>query len=302
MAEPGIWDVVIAGPGFARRVLPGIHVEDGKITDLGEVAVAHGHRITGTVRDQAGLPVPHATVSLVSHPVAAGDDALAALAKGNIAATTDREGRYEIDGATTPVLAGRHPEITAATTDNRRSLPHAVPDADAAIDLTVVRTGGVDVAFDPAVEAVVVLLPAGTRDVSLHGRRVPRGCVFDDVPAGDYAAQLLVPIRPIWLRSQHVSVSAGSVTSITIATPAMAPVAVTIHARGGPCDLIRLESPETATTAASEACTGRDIRFPGVVPGNYLACAARGSEQRQTCEMIEVDRTPASQQFDLPRQ
>ncbi len=61
---PGEWDVIIAAPGLARRVLVRRQIENGKVLDLGDVALSRGHVIQGVVRDEAGAPFAGARVDV----------------------------------------------------------------------------------------------------------------------------------------------------------------------------------------------------------------------------------------------
>jgi hypothetical protein len=300
--DSGTWDLIVAGPGFARRVLPGVEVEDGRVTDLGEVAVSRGHRIEGTVQDEAGHRVSGATVSLAATPPIEVDDELAALAKGNITATTDSDGHYLIEGAAAIPLGIGHPQIAAMTADHRASIPELVPEGDATINFTVARSGGIEVTVVGVADSFISVSPVGKPKAIVEGRRVTSGYVFDDVPAGDYEVHLIVPIKMSWSQRQHVSVTAGSVVAITMTTPTMSPVAVVIHVKGGPCDSVRLELPGADARFASETCRGADAQFGAVLPGHYFVCAESGSNRAQRCAAISVDEAPASQQFDVPRQ
>jgi hypothetical protein len=53
----GCGDIVIAGPGFATRLLHHVCLFNGPHNDLGDIPVSRGHTIEGTVRDDLGHPV-----------------------------------------------------------------------------------------------------------------------------------------------------------------------------------------------------------------------------------------------------
>ena len=95
-------DVVIAGAGFARRVIP--RVELTGHTTLGTIEVTRGHRFEGVVRNEHGRVVANARVTFDAFRpdpmhMPKPDDELTRLALGLISAMTDVHGRYVIEGA-----------------------------------------------------------------------------------------------------------------------------------------------------------------------------------------------------------
>jgi hypothetical protein len=59
----GTWDLIFAGPGFARTVVPNVTIAESGNAPL-EVAVTHGYTIDGTVVDPVGNPVGSAAVRI----------------------------------------------------------------------------------------------------------------------------------------------------------------------------------------------------------------------------------------------
>jgi hypothetical protein len=179
--KPDTWDVVIAGPGFARTVLPGKAIGDGQTLDLGDISVGHGHTIRGAVRDDSGAPVANARVALVASPWPGASDDLAELAHGNIAAITDARGNYRIAGTAAIALDTGRRQITASTADQRWSLPAMVPDTDATVDFMVGPTGALDATVVGSVQASVFATARSNRGGFLAGQKHDRVVHFDNL-------------------------------------------------------------------------------------------------------------------------
>lgn len=60
--EPGKYDLRITGPEFAQRTKGDIEVKAGKVTDIGEIIVHRGRKLSGKVVDGKGAPVTGARV------------------------------------------------------------------------------------------------------------------------------------------------------------------------------------------------------------------------------------------------
>jgi len=216
-------DLVIAGPGFKRRIIRSAEI---KGPDLGDIIVVRDQRIEGTVRDLQGAPVANARVTFSPSPGLAAhgeDDELHQLRDGIISVVTDAQGHYVIEGAAPAVAWSRSPsripgpmQIRAQTSDrrawmsdHRSSLPIRVRDADAVIDMTIKPTGTIEVSGTRS----AVARPAGAEpDMIIYPRG---GTRFDDLPVGDYD----VMDQSHYLSEdgkQRISVKANAVTSVTL--------------------------------------------------------------------------------------
>jgi hypothetical protein len=292
--EAGSWDLIIAGPGFARRVLAGNEVEEGKTRDVGDVVVARGHTIRGVVRDAGGAPMPSADIALVATEFSDVSGELDQLARGNIYTRTDDRGAYEIEGSAIEPLAIGTPQISATTRDRRASLPTAVPDSDTRIDLTVGLTGTLEIAVTGSVQTTVIVNPVGNHSVSLPVHQI--GDVYRlDVPVGDYEIATVLIGQTVSLQRRQVSVSAGAIAAVTIAVPPIPSVPIKVHADLA-CDEMQLYARADAPVATAK-CVSGDAEFAQVEPGVYMACSITSG--KRACESFVVGESTASQQFDL---
>jgi hypothetical protein len=90
----GYQDVVIGGPGFARRTFSGTQIDGATI--LGRIDVSNGRVVRGRALDAAGQPVPNVTVRIGS--TIGISDPLVQIINGEYETTTDRDGAYEFTG------------------------------------------------------------------------------------------------------------------------------------------------------------------------------------------------------------
>lgn len=288
--EPGTWDVVIAAPGLARRLLPERRVRADELNLVGDVAMEHGHVIQGQVTDERGRPVVGAVISVVEDPWPRAEADLAARTRGNLTSSTDADGRYRVEGYAP--LAKRRAQISVHTSDRRVAPPSPVADADATIDFTVAHGGVLTVTVEGNPNHFLYVMPVPPRGAVLQGQHVDSDDVFEDLPAGAYDVILNVPGEAT-SQHQRVTIEAGAGTAITMTAPTPDPVAVTIHARRGSCVSVHLGAPRLPGVTAS--CIGSDAQFPVVPPGSYFACV----QPHGPCASIRVQKQPAAQAFDL---
>jgi hypothetical protein len=96
---PGTYDVVIAGPGFTRKLISNQQLAIGRTTQLGDIAVRRGFTVSGTITDAHG-PVTDATVAIQQTHGAPIDGSLTAHAFGNLRGKSDGAGRFSIPDVT----------------------------------------------------------------------------------------------------------------------------------------------------------------------------------------------------------
>ena len=187
----GTWDLVVAGPGFARKVLPGRTIVRGERLELGAIELHHGHVVRGSVVDQRGRPVAGARVTLTQArsywPEV--DDDLTAISRGNRAGVTDENGRFRFADVTSVRLGIPALELVAMT-GTAISATAQLPNDDVDTTLVIVDHGGIS-------GAVTGLHPRGARVTAITGRSVAMAEVavdgsfeFPKLVPGDYVVAL----------------------------------------------------------------------------------------------------------------
>lgn len=299
-AKRGHWDVVVAGPGFARSMIADVQVAGP--TDLGDIVVHRGHTVHGVVLDGSGAPVPDAVVTLSAYGIEGGRPELADLADGTALTKTDANGHYRIDDVAELAESRAHLQIVArATTDRRRSLPRVVPDADAVIDLELLATGRLEIVIPGAHDGFAMVRAVAAPDAELSGDPTPTGERFRDLPVGDYDVWFASGIDRTPPHVQRVAITRGALASVTLTPPRLSPVAVELHIGTLACDSISLYLGLTRGTTARMPCTSPDVQLAGVEPGTYSLCILMTAGARPQCRTLLVALTPAAQRFDLTR-
>ncbi|HEY1551871.1 MAG TPA: carboxypeptidase-like regulatory domain-containing protein [Kofleriaceae bacterium] len=208
--ECGMFDVVVGGPGFARRMISGVQI-DGP-TNLGRIDVASGHVVHGRVTDAAGQPLPNVPVRIESRRTQS-TDPLVRLIDGDYETVTDRDGAYELGGVSVIDL-GLRPRISAGVAGQLSSGAFRFPDQDAVVNLIALPVGSVfgDVAPTQQPTPHLVFLRSITnRSLGMAAIANAGRFEFDDVPIGDYDAfdDLLAKA------TKRISVTAGSTVNVS---------------------------------------------------------------------------------------
>jgi hypothetical protein len=175
-------DVVIAGPGFARRDITQLQVDKDATLDLGAIELSHGNTIDGHVTDESGTPVPDAEIELV-YLVPIDGDELERRANGDYITVTDRDGYYRIDGVPNLKTA----RISANIEGSFATLwqPERIT-GSATIDLVARPVGQLAAQCSPgrrpylnvrSISGHAFIVVGGQKDGSVLAR---------DIPAGDY--------------------------------------------------------------------------------------------------------------------
>jgi len=222
--QPGDLDVVLAGPGTARRSLTA-RVVPGQVVDLGDIELERGRTIRGRVVDADGRPAAGATVTIGSD--GAELDPIQRWFRCAFETITDADGRYAVEGVD-PLRAegARRTPIAARLAGLGAAIPIELPDDDAIPDLVLAPVGGIDgevgVAIDSAASIMSVLARRRGTAADVRFSRVDAlgRFRFDDVPAGDYDLELVAP-EPAPGRADAVAaVVAGERVRVTIGLPA----------------------------------------------------------------------------------
>lgn len=293
---PGTWGVVLIAPGTARKIISGLHVEAGKVTDIGDIAMEHGQRISGRVLDSNGTPVPGARVS-VGRSSMLNQTEMQHWFGGEFETVSDRSGAYHFDGVA-PLGGRRPPNIAAAHPLFGASVPAPLPSGDAVVDLVLAPTGAIDgVVEGPSggialVSAKRVADPSArvTANVDSTGK-----FVFPALPPGEYSVTLAALPGQVGI-STTVTVVAKQRVSARIVTGAKR-VALIVKVAGAGCKGVVLK---LDTGSASSSDTGikqcsRGIAKFEVAPGSYQACP-----DGEGCVPVVIAATPATQTVEIP--
>ena len=294
--EPGMCGVVILGPRTAQKIIR-VSIEKGKTTDLGEIAMAHGQRIAGHVRDGTGASVPGADV-LVGRGARRSDDApVKQWFQGEYRATTDAAGAYLFDGIAPMPQA----QITAVEATGGTSPASILPAGDATVDLVLAAAGGIDGTIEnyPGGIGLVNARPAANRtDVHSSDVDVSGAFHFDGLPAGDYVVGMMpLPGKP-GAPSNHALVVANQRASVTLVLPTKT-VTLEITVTGAACKRLALARPGTGPPTGDDLigvgrCQANVVELAGIGPGAYRACITGA------CVPVTVADAPATQSFTLP--
>lgn len=93
---PGSFTLLASAEGYSNRE-QSVAIEPGAMTDVGEVRLARGAAVAGTVRDEQGGAIAGALVrrvrgGMLDNPV------LTMMLGGDVQARSDEQGRFELDG------------------------------------------------------------------------------------------------------------------------------------------------------------------------------------------------------------
>jgi Protein of unknown function (DUF2012) len=223
--EPGHWDVIVAGPGFARYLALGHDLDDdAHAIDLGDLNVKHGFTIEGHVTTADGRPAAGATVSLNQSPVvdSRDRDELTALTRGNLTTVTDNDGAYFFEGVTTIDLAGSGPRISASLPDGRWSLASDLSSGNAKVDLVITAVGEVDGTVSGTIDPKgLVFARSATKSRTFYDTKLRRdgSFVFPNLPIGEYQLFVFSPSAARPGAPVRVTVVADQPTSVALTAP-----------------------------------------------------------------------------------
>jgi len=240
--------VVVFGKGFARRLID-VDVKEGKVTNLGDIVVDHGQRVSGHVVDSRGVAVEGATVIVYQEsPVRILDSgSFIESLQGGATATTDANGAYSIDGIPPPTKLPQQPRARpnriGASHPSRGIAPaRDFGENETTVDLGLKDTGGMDGKIaGPASdhEYVWARLANGQGDAAEAKIERDRTFHFDKLAAGDYA---LTVTRQNWdgyvAPPTRVTVVAGQRASATITLPES--VTLRVRVVDGTCQVMLL--------------------------------------------------------------
>jgi hypothetical protein len=203
LATPAFVDVVISGPGFARRDITKLQVDRDATLDLGAIELSHGNTIDGHVTNESGTPVPDAEVELVYLvPVDGGE--LERRANGDYITVTDRDGYYRIDGVANLKTA----RISAGIEGSFATLwqPERIT-GSATIDLVARPVGQIAAQCSPGRTPYLNARSINGHAFTVVGGEKDGSVLARDIPAGDYDVI-------VGRRQQRATVVAGETTTV----------------------------------------------------------------------------------------
>lgn len=190
---PGKYDVAFHGPSFASRTVRDVEVVAGQVKDLGTIKVKRGRHVSGRVLGAGGRPVAGATVIAARQLVGDGKSITANIGMGGeeffgVRRTTSADdGSFQISGIGVTELM-----LVAEHDAHGRSLPVSIPAGTASMshDLELrgfgSLAGKVTAGSEPAVRAMVIATPRGSRQMVMVQTGDDGGYVFDRLPAGSH--------------------------------------------------------------------------------------------------------------------
>jgi protocatechuate 3,4-dioxygenase beta subunit len=296
--DPGTWGVVIIGPGTARKTITDIKVEAGRVTDLGDIAMERGQRVSGRVLDSSGRSVPGAKIT-IGMPSVTNDTTMQQWFGGTFETTSDASGAYLFEGIA-PVPGHKvKDQIVASHERFGASQPTELPDGDAVVDLILSPTGGVDGLIEGRIDRVGLVHAKRTnnvRPVAWAHVNAAGEFRFDTLPAGDYTLSLGALPGHV-SASTTVTVVANQRTKAKI-TVARKRILLTVKVIGGSCQMVTLTAvggdvPELKDTDGHQGCSQGKAEFE-VPPGSYRACP-----DGKACVPVTVAASPPAQNVEV---
>jgi protocatechuate 3,4-dioxygenase beta subunit len=281
---PGTYAVVVVGPTFERKIVTGIVVRGGEVTNAGAIEVTRGRVVTGHVRDANGQPIANVGVAAATSTIFLDDTTLSAQRRGGRNARTAADGSFELTG-----LANE--DLWIEATLDREVVRQKLAPADTELELVLAATGAVaGKVINARRDHWMMLILSSVEDTMNYYSSdldLDDAFHFDHVPPGDYVLETsgIMTKAPI-----RIHVEAGATTAATLELP-VEPIALAITSPA--CERITLRTP-TAELLASVDCTAGVARFDDIADGDYLACTSHDA-----CGEVTVRASPAVQAVTL---
>jgi protocatechuate 3,4-dioxygenase beta subunit len=276
--------LVVSGPGFVPKKVPGVKVASARATDVGTITVEAGRSISGRVLDSAGAPVAGATVAAGTQLSGGGSEVfIADESPGARSTETDADGRFVITGFQPRALT-----IVAGKTGVGRSPSVAIargPDS-VVLDLVLAPVGGLTGTItrggQPLGETVVIANPAGATASNFFVVTGADGSfAFDTLTPGPYLLSAMVGgggPRPKDMYMRRVDVAAGERASVTIdASPGPGKLEVALVTDAGPPVAVAHVIVVQAAVDATSVAMMRDGTWMPSEPGAILPLHLRNA-------------------------
>jgi hypothetical protein len=194
-------DLIIAGPGFARRVVAGITTGSKQDTNLGEIVVRGGNTVTGTLLDENNNPASNVLVriSQSDHETDSDVDPLTEMALGVQEVRTDRNGLFVIKGVERIEPAEAGLTIRAMIDGVSASHPHLLPNSDTDVHLVLRPVGTLSGVLRGADETTVIFIRTVTASMGSYTCSPDDTGTFEkrNLPEGSYELRLFPSDRSL---------------------------------------------------------------------------------------------------------
>lgn len=215
--SPGQWDVIIVGPGFARRVILNQEILASRSLDLGDVSVRAGFVVSGTVVDHSGSPVTDASVRVTQLDL--GDsghsgELLTDLSRGNHETRTNSKGDFLINGVTVVDLS--NPRILVwALSSSGRSFPESFPSGNQnGLRLILKPTGTIEGAVNVGNNDVLVMASPVSNSRRVVSSMLSSHMYRLELPEGDYDLYLFAMTGTVAASRKRVRVVSGTAMTV----------------------------------------------------------------------------------------
>ncbi|RKG82712.1 carboxypeptidase-like regulatory domain-containing protein [Corallococcus terminator] len=309
----------ITGKGFMNKTVPGVRIQEGQETSLGDVVVQRGRQLQGRVVNASGAPVADATVT-VSQPVKGVGvvvGSAAALEYGLQQVRTGPDGGYVFEGLPiSPLqLSAEHfqegrsefTQLLAGVADQKMDLRLS---ATGQLDGTVLKgnqpvSGALIIVTNPAAPAGGVSGTTGT-DGTFHFDNLAPATysvlAVTESGGGQQVQRTTANIQAKQTARVDLTIPEGSVTVLVRAQAAEG-------TRAQEARVLLIEKLQGANQPAQVQALSmaQPARFEGVNPGEYQLCVSAMTLPGQTdggtgtprsdCRPVNVAQQPVQQEL-----
>ncbi|MFB1482839.1 carboxypeptidase regulatory-like domain-containing protein [Corallococcus sp. RDP092CA] len=310
----------ITGKGFVNKSVPGVRIQEGRETVLGDVVVQRGRRLEGVVTNATGAPVPDALVR-VSQPmkgvgVVAG--AAAELDYGLQQAVTGPDGAFVFEGLPISALQLSAEHVQEGRSEFAQLLPGV---EDTRMNLRLSATGQLDGVVrkgdQPVSGALVIVSNPGAPAGGVSGTTGTDGAFhFDNLAPATYSVLAMSESGPgQQMQRTTVSIRARETARTELVIPESG-VTVLVHAqaaegaRAPEARVLLVDNQQAASRPAQAQLLSltQSAQFDNVAPGTYQLCvtttgnpAAPGdggtAAPHPDCRSVQVAQQPARQEL-----